>query len=117
TFTWNESQKDRSLVKRSHTQAVETLPATYTIDVGGEDHPVMESLAINLRGARGEVRQGYSGGKDGGGEHFVGRWLTVGKNLAVGKSYTLSAPSETTWNAGDPDHTKLTDGVSGPPEA
>jgi hypothetical protein len=117
TFTWNESQKDRWLVKRSHTQVVETLPATYTIDVGGEDHPVMESLAINLHRARGELKPGYSDGKDTGGEHFVGRWLTVGKNLAVGKSYTLSAPSETTWNAGDPDHTKLTDGVVGPPEA
>jgi hypothetical protein len=117
TFTWNELQKDRSLVKRSHTQVVEKLPATYTIDVGGEDHPVMESLTVSRRGAQDEIKPGYSDGKDVGGEHFVGQWLTVGKNLALRKSYILSTPSETTWNAGDPDNTKLTDGIAGPSEA
>ena len=35
-----EVQPDRSLVKRSHTQIVEKLPATYTINVGGDDHPL-----------------------------------------------------------------------------
>jgi hypothetical protein len=44
-------------------------------------------------------------------------WQTVGTNLAVGKPYTLAVPSENTWNAGDPDGTKLTDGVAGPPES
>jgi hypothetical protein len=52
--------------------------------------------------------------KDSGGEKFVGRWITTGRNLAVGKSYTLSSPSETTYEAGDPDGKKLTDGVVGP---
>ncbi|MCX7047715.1 MAG: hypothetical protein NTX50_19795, partial [Candidatus Sumerlaeota bacterium] len=36
---------------------------------------------------------------------------------AVGKSYTLSAPSEDNWGAGDPDGKKLTDGVVGAPYA
>lgn len=44
-------------------------------------------------------------------------WLTVGRNLAIGKSYTLSAPSRTNWGAGDPDGKKLTTGALGPPYA
>jgi hypothetical protein len=112
TFAWNEVQKDRSLVKRSHTEVVEKWPATYTINVGGEDHPVMESLAVSV--ADGSTKAGYSDGKDVGGEKWVGRWETVGKNMAVGKPYTLSHPSKTNWDAGDPDGKKLTDGVAGP---
>jgi hypothetical protein len=120
TFTWREVQPDRSTVRRSHTQVVDTLPATYTINVGGADHPQVESLVVNRRGDRGAgapVTPGYSDGKDVGGEKWVGRWLTVGKNLAVGKAYTVSHPSETNWDAGDPEGKKLTDGVAGPPEA
>ncbi len=114
TFAWKEHQKDRSLAERSHTQAVEKVPFKYTIDVGGEDHPAMESLTVNLKGARGEVRAGYSDGKGAGGGKAAGKWVTCGKNLAVGKSYTVSKPSLTNWGAGDPDGTKLTDGVVGP---
>ena len=117
TFKWSERQKDRSLIERSHAQLVEKLPARYTINVGGEDHPVVESLCVNLKGTRGEMKYGPSDGKDPGGEKFIGRWLTVGRNLAVGKKYTCSAPSESNWGAGDPDGTKLTDGVAGPPYA
>ena len=117
TFNWSEPQKDRTLIERSHTQLVEKLPARYTINVGGEDHPVMNSLRVNLKGAAAEAKVGYSDGKDPGGEKFVGTWLTVGKNLAVGKPYTLSAPSEGNWGAGDPDGKRLTDGVAGPPYA
>ena len=47
----------------------------------------------------------------------MGQWLTTGKNLAVGKNYTLSHPSIDSWGAGDPDGKKLTDGVAGPPYA
>jgi len=114
TFAWKEHQKDRSLVERAHTQVVEKVPFRYTLDVGGEDHPVMESLTVNLKGARGEVRPGYSDGNDAGGEKFTGRWLTCGKNLAAGKPYTVSRPSLNNWGAGDPDGKKLTDGVAGP---
>jgi hypothetical protein len=117
TFTWKERQKDRSLVDRSHTQLVERIPFRYPINVGGEDHPVMESLTVNVKGSRGDLKAGYSDGKDAGGEKFVGRRLTLGKNLAVGKKYVLSHPSGSNWGAGDPDGKKLTDGVAGPPYA
>jgi len=117
TFNWSERQKDRSLLKRSHTQLVGKLPCRYAINVAGEDFPVMDSLAINLKGARGDLKYGYSDGKDAGGEKFIGKWLTVGKKMAVGKSYTLSHPSLGHWGAGDPDGKKLTDGVAGPPYA
>jgi len=116
TFNWAERQTDYSLVKRSHTQIVEKLPATYTINVGGWDHPVMESLTINPKGARGAeaVKQGYSDDKDAGGEKWIGKWVTYGKNFAKGKSYTLSVPpSENNWDAGDPETKKLTDGKVG----
>lgn len=117
TFTWKERQADRSLVERSHTQLVEKLPATYVVNVGGDDHPVMESLAVALKGTRPDVRYGYSDGKDVGGEKHVDRWVKYGRNLAVGAKYTVTPPSETNWEAGDPDGTKLTDGVAGPPYA
>jgi hypothetical protein len=117
TFAWNEVQPDRSLVKRTHTQVVEKLPATYTINVGGADHPVMELLTTNLAGARPDAKPGYSDGKDVGGDKWTPRWQTIGRNLATGKPYTLSVASDTTWDAGDPDGKKLTDGVAGPPES
>jgi hypothetical protein len=114
TFAWSESQKDRSLVERSHTELITRLPWKYTINVGGEDHPVMKSLRVNLQGAGTDVKYGYSDGKDVGGEKFVPRWMTCGRNLAEGKTYALSLQSETNWDAGDPDGRKLTDGVAGP---
>jgi len=115
TFTWSEPQADRSLVRRSHTRRVEKLPAVYPIHVGGADHPVMESLRVRLADEGDPAPTGYSDGKDVGGEKFVGRWLTVGRNLALGRAYTMSVPSATNWGAGDPDGRKLTDGVVGPP--
>ncbi len=80
-------------------------PFTYAIDVGGADHPVVESLRLRL--ADGEagaapVKYGYSDGKDVGGEKFRDRWVTYGKNLAEGKPYTCSVPSRNGWGAGDP---------------
>lgn len=114
TFSWKERRKDRSLADRSHTQVVDRVPFRYEIHVGGEDHPVMESLTVNVSGARGKIQTGYSDGRDPGGTKYVGTWETAGKNLAVGKSYTVSRPSLTHWGAGDPDGRKLTDGVVGP---
>lgn len=113
TFNWSEKQDDYSLVERSHTQLVTKLPFKYNLNVGGADHPVVNSLRINAPGAVADVKQGYSDGRDVGGEKFVPRWASYGKNLAVGKTYTLSLPSDTQWGAGD-DGKKLTDGVVGP---
>src|SRR6185503_12890807 len=53
-------------------------------------------------------------GKDVGGEKVIPTWQTVGKNLAIGKKYTLSIPSGTNWDAGDLDGKKLTTGAGGP---
>lgn len=114
TFTWKERQTDYALVERSHTQLVEQVPFTYAINIGGADHPVMEALAVNLKGARGKLAYGYSDGKDVGGQKWVGPWATYGKNLALGKPYTCSTVSLTNWGAGDPDGKKLTDGIVGP---
>jgi hypothetical protein len=113
TFTWSERQKDYSKVQRSHTQLVEKFPFTYKIDVGGYDQPIVDSLIVNFKGARGDVKYGYSDSKDVGGEKWVGNWVTYGKNLALGKPYTVSIPSVTQWGSGDPKGTKLTDGVVG----
>jgi hypothetical protein len=117
TFTWTERHGDvwgKGLVRRSHTQLVERLPARYTIDVGGDDRPDVESLRINFPGAGGRTAYGYSDGKDVGGTKFVGRWVTYGRNLATGKSYTSNVPSVTDYNAAPGDGKTLTDGIVGP---
>ena len=56
TFDWQERQKDYSTVKRSHTEVVHHLPCTYTINVGGYDQPIVDSLTVNLKGARQDVK-------------------------------------------------------------
>ena len=117
TFRWRERQEDYSLLERSHTQRVAQLPARYTVNVGGADHPVVDSLTVNLAGTVPGMRYGYSDGRDAGGDRFVPHWVTVGANLAQGKPYTTSVPSNDRWGAGDPDGRKLTDGVVGPPFA
>ncbi len=115
TFHWSERQADRTLIPRSHTRTITKLPARYTVDVGGADHPEMNWLRVSAADGGPEAKEGYSDGRDVGGRKFVSRWVTYGRNLAVGKPYTLSVPSGTNWEAGDPDGKKLTDGVVGPP--
>ena len=139
TFRWKEVQADRSLVERCHTELVTRVPHRYTINVGGADHPVVESLQVNLQGsggivgfpvckgeptpggnrqgAGGKFTYGYSDGRNAGGEKFIPRWQTRGTNLALGKPYTVSIPSGEHWGSGDPQGTKLTDGIVGPPYA
>ena len=118
TFAWSEVQPDRSLVQRSHTQRIDKTPTRYTINVGGADHPIVDSLRVNLAGAlRRTSDYGYSDGKDVGGERFVDRWVTYGPNLLEGKPYTVSVPPTGQWGGDDPQGTKLTDGIVGPPYA
>ena len=115
TFTWKEAQAQfGQCVQRRHTQLVDRVPFTYAIDVGGSDHPVMESLGVNLKSAFTNAAYGYSDGHDVGGSRFQERWVTVGKVLSTGKPYTCSLPSESNWGAGDPQGKILTDGVVGP---
>ncbi len=115
TFNWSERQADYALVERSHTETIAKLPHRYSINVGGSDHPVVNSLRVFGHGASKEMKHGYSDGKDVGGEKFVPRRVTYGNNLARGKNYTVSIPTDTQWGAGDPDGKRLTDGIVGPP--
>jgi hypothetical protein len=117
TFAWAEVQPDRSLVERSHTELVERLPHRYKLRTGGADHPVVRWVQVNLKGAAPTARYGYSDGRDAPAERFVPRWVTYGRNLAEGKPYTVSIPSDEHWGSGDPEGTKLTDGVVGSPYA
>lgn len=115
TFRWSERQPDYSLVERSHTEIVPRLPHHYVINVGGADHPVMSSLSVSTASSAPGSKPGYSDGRDVGGVKYTPRWVTYGTNLARGKPYTVSVPSTTQWESGDPDGTKLTDGIVGPP--
>lgn len=116
TFNWSERQANRSLIERSHTQTITKLPFKYVIDVGGDDHPVINWLRVNLQGSVTTLSSpaGYSDGKDEGGQKFISTWLTCGRNLALDKPYTLSIPSASNWGAGDPDGKKLTSGAGAP---
>lgn len=113
TFTWDEIQADRSTKRRSHTQLVEKVPFRYTIDVGGVDHPVVQSLRVALAADEEPLSVGYSDDSQGLPERVLDTWRELGKNLLVGKPYTLSAQPTGAWGADDPDRRKLTDGVVG----
>ena len=127
TFAWNERQADRSPVRRSHTQLVDKTPCRYEINVGGQDHPFMESLQVNLKGSAAveatqplaaskpkPAKYGYSDGKDNAdATKFVHQWQTVGKNFAQGKPVKTTPPSDKWMNAAGADSGKLTDGVVG----
>jgi hypothetical protein len=115
TFNWSERHADYSLIERSHTERVTKLPHRYGINVGGADHPVVNSLRVAGQGMIPNPNPGYSDGKDIGGEKFIPRRVTYGRNVARGKRYTVSVPSDTQWGAGDPEGTRLTDGIVGPP--
>jgi len=117
TFNWSEVQEDYSLIERSHTQLVTEIPFKYSINVGGCDHPVVNSLRVNLKGSVENVKYGYSDGVDVGGIKHTPRWVSYGGNFAEGKRYKVSVPSKTHWGAGDPQGKKLTDGIMGPPYA
>ena len=114
TFSWRERQQDYTTIQRSHTQLVDAVPFTYEINVGGADHPIVDSLKVNLKGAVAPVTYGYSDGQDVGGEKFQDRWVTYGKIISTGKPYTCTVPSGSNWGAWD-DGTRLTDGIVGPP--
>jgi hypothetical protein len=115
TFNWSERQPDYSLVERSHTELVTALPHRYFINVGGADHPAVNFLRVGSPSGGPDSRLGYSDGQNAGGETYVPRWVTYGKNLGRGKAYTVSVPSGNQWGAGDPQGNKLTDGIAGPP--
>ena len=110
-YTWKERQTDYTTITRSHAQLVPSLPYSYVINVGGADHPVMESLQVNVQGAAGAVTYGYSDGIDVGGTKFQDRWVTLGNILSAGKPYVSTAVSRTNWGANDTGGVRLTDNV------
>jgi len=117
TLRWKEVQGDGSRVDRSHKQRVAQFPFEYDVNVGGVDHPVMESLRVNLDGAGDSAPIGYSDGVDAGGATFQYIWRTDGTNLAARRPYTFSrAPSGFQSSAPAGNTTILTDGVVGSPQ-
>lgn len=114
TFNWSEIQPDRTQLQRSHTQRIDQAPCRYVLNVGGVDHPVVESLRVRLASDRQPITYGYSDGRDVGGARHVDVWQTVGTNLLQGKPYQVSVPPTGQWGGSDPDGTKLTDGIVGP---
>ena len=119
TLRWKEVGAGGSVGQvRSHKQRVTGFPFEYDVHVGGEDHPVMESLTVNLQGFGDAAPLGYGDGVNAGGEKFLYRWRTDGTNLAAGRPYTFSrAPSGFQSSAGAGNTTILTDGVVGSPQS
>lgn len=112
-FTWHEVQRDRTLVTRSHRQRVDRVPMRYLIDVGGEDHPIMESLRVELATDSGDRKYGYSDDRPGLGTRVLDFWQELGRNIMRNKPYTLNVQPTGAWGADDPLGTKLTDGLVG----
>ena len=114
TFDWNEIQADRSRLPRSHTQRIDQVPCRYVLNVGGADHPIVESLRVRRAAPERPTHYGYSDGRDTGGARHVDCRQTVGTNLLQGKPYQVSVPPTGQWGGSDPDGVKLTDGIAGP---
>ncbi len=113
TFAWDEIQADRTRVRRTHRQRIDSIPTRYTINVGGVDHPVVESLRIALAEDSPGATYSYSDESPGLVNRVLDVWQECGRNLLQGKPYTLSAEPTGAWGADDPRRQKLTDGVVG----
>ncbi len=112
TYNWTE-HRDGGQVERSHTQLIESLPHTWTINVGGFRDPAMNWIRINLKGADTKCAPvyGYSDGADiGPGCEPRKLSFVWGENLAYGKPYTVSRPSEVASGNPDTKGTELTNG-------
>jgi PKD repeat protein len=116
TLRWKEVRADRTLVERSHRQRITELPTTYVLNVGGSDHPVMESMRMSLADDADTAPFGYGDGLDAGGERFVHVKRVEGTNLAKNKPYTISRPPSSFQSSAGPENTTiLTDGIVGAP--
>jgi beta-lactam-binding protein with PASTA domain len=116
TFRWKEVKSDRTTVARSHKQLVTEFPFKYVIDVGGSDHPVMDSITLNVAAEDDGSPQGYSDGVDAGGTRYLYSRRTDGTNVAQSKPYTVSRAPSGFQNSAPPTNTTiLTDGVVGAP--
>jgi YVTN family beta-propeller protein len=115
-FRWKEVRADRTTVARSHKQRVTAFPFSYIIDVGGSDHPIMDSVTVNTVSAGDSTPQGYSDGTDVGGQKYVYSRRIEGTNLAEHKPYSISRPPSAFQDSADASNTTiLTDGIVGSP--
>jgi hypothetical protein len=113
---WKEVRADRTTADRSHRQRVDVFPFKYIVNVGGSDHPVMDSITTRLEDAADPTPQGYSDGTDAGGQRYVHTRRVDGTNFAKNRPYTMSrAPSGFQASAGVGNTTILTDGIVGAP--
>ena len=115
-YCWIE-HRNTGDVERQHVQLVTSPEQEYTINVGGFRDPTMKWVRMNLAGQGPDgaaVKPGYSDGQDAGPgikpawERY--RW---GKNLALGKKYTLQGATDARNPDGGGD---LTDGLIAPPD-
>ena len=78
TLRWNEVRANRTTVARSHRQRVKKFPIKYVVNVGGSNHPVMESITVNVQDDGDATPFGYSDGVDAGGQRSVHTKRTEG---------------------------------------
>lgn len=116
TYCWVEHRQEGD-VERRHTELVESPAHEYTINVGGFRDPTMRWVRLNLKGSAPDGQKlafGYSDGQDvGPGAAPVRELYRWGRNLAKGRSYTLTG----TQSPKNPDAGRdLTDGIIAPPD-
>ncbi len=115
-YCWVE-HRETGDVERQHIQLVNGPEQEYTINVGGFRDPTMKWIRVNLKGQGpdGEaVKTGYSDGQDvGPGVKPSRERYHWGKNLALGKKYTLEGAQDPKNPDGGGD---LTDGLIAPPD-
>ena len=114
TFCWTE-HREAGDVERRHTEIVSSPVRAYAINVGGFRDPTMNWVRVNLAGYGPEAeRAGYSDGQDvGPGAQPPWARYRWGKNVALGRPYTLAGAQD----ARNPDAGgDLTDGIIAPPD-
>ncbi|MCX5684935.1 MAG: discoidin domain-containing protein [Planctomycetota bacterium] len=116
TYCWVE-HRDSGDVERRHTEIATSPAHEYTLNVGGFRDPTMKWVRVNLKGQGPDgagAKAGYSDGQDVG-PGAKPPWVRYrwGKNLALGKPYTLEGKQDERNPDGGGD---LTDGLIAPPD-
>ncbi len=116
TYCWIEHRESGDL-ERQHTELATSPAYQYTLNVGGVRNPTMKWVRLSLKGQEPDgqsVKLGYSDGQDAGPSGKL-PWARYhwGKNLALGKSYTLEGKQDEKNPDGGGD---LTDGIIAPPD-
>ncbi|MCX5671790.1 MAG: hypothetical protein NTU94_10775 [Planctomycetota bacterium] len=116
TYCWVE-HRDSGDVERRHTELATSSAHEYTVNVGGFRDPTMKWVRVNLKGQGPDgdrVKYGYFDGQDiGPGAKTPWVRYRWGKNLALGRPYTLEGKQDDRNPDGGGD---LTDGIIAPPD-